>query len=343
MIPLGNISLPRDKRKCRTGRIAQAHCACRLAFDRANERTDLKYRKYAYYKTHPVDDAQMAHQVAQYDEEIRYVDAQLERLHEAFERAGRKSTWLVTSDHGEEFNERGSWGHAHTLYNEQLHIPLLAWGDRIASPRVITQRVGTEDIAPTIARWGGTNLGDVDGIDLRPVLVGGRTPARSHVAETSRFSSHRLSWLEGDWRLEWDVSAKTAELFNVAEDPKETTDLAAEEPEKVAALKRNLLTELGTPWEARESADLLTKGLFFQEGADSGRSLSVEPGDRFGVSPVDAAVRLKGGGKQARWRAAGGKRPDKAAPVTLMAETQAGAVQLSEDERKRLEALGYVE
>ena len=76
---------------------------------------------------------------------------------------------------------------------------------------------------------------------------------------------------------------------------------------------------------------------------DSGRALSVQPGDRFGVSPVDAAVRLQGGGKKARWRAAGGKHPGKAAPVALAADAQADAVQLSEDERKQLEALGYVE
>jgi len=311
-------------------------------FDRANNEDDLKYRKYSYYKRNPVDDEQMAHQVAQYDEEIRYVDAQLERLHNAFEAAGRDSTWIVTSDHGEEFNERGSWGHAHTLYKEQLHVPFIAWGDRISSPRVVTQRVGIEDIAPTLAKWGGTAL-DVDGIDLRPIMVGGRTPPRSHVAETSRFATHRLSWLEGDWRLEWDVKTGQSELFNVAEDPAERNDVSDAHPERVESLRTNLLTSLGDAWEAKADATLATKGSFYQSGKELGRTLTVSPGDAFGVTPVDATVRLKGAGKGSRWRAAGGKRPGSDAPVALKNDAQAAGVQLSENERRRLEALGYIE
>ena len=69
--------------------------------------------------------AQFEHQIAQYDEAIRYVDDQLARLDAKLREAGRKVRWVITSDHGEEFGERGSWGHAHTLYAEQLRIPLI--------------------------------------------------------------------------------------------------------------------------------------------------------------------------------------------------------------------------
>src|SRR3954449_6495045 len=42
----------------------------------------------------------------------------------------------------------------------------------------------------------------------------------------------------GDWKLVWRVSLpQAAELFNLAEDPYETTDLAAKHPDRVAALQ----------------------------------------------------------------------------------------------------------
>ena len=32
---------------------------------------------------------------------------------------------VVTSDHGEEFDDHGSWGHGHSVYQELLHVPLM--------------------------------------------------------------------------------------------------------------------------------------------------------------------------------------------------------------------------
>jgi len=36
-----------------------------------------------------------------------------------------KSTIILLSDHGEEFNEHGAWEHGHSLYNELIKIPLI--------------------------------------------------------------------------------------------------------------------------------------------------------------------------------------------------------------------------
>jgi arylsulfatase A-like enzyme len=58
---------------------------------------------------------------------------------------------VFTSDHGEEFGERGMMGwHSHTLYDELLHVPLIIKfpGNRFAGTRVATQ-VRSIDIAPT--------------------------------------------------------------------------------------------------------------------------------------------------------------------------------------------------
>ena len=84
------------------------------AFDRAPEKGDLKCKNYFHFKKKKVKAAQKTHQIAQYDEEILYVDAQLKRLSDVFSQAFRFAV-VITADHGEEFWERGSWGHAHTL------------------------------------------------------------------------------------------------------------------------------------------------------------------------------------------------------------------------------------
>ena len=120
--------------------------------------------------------------------------------------------FVITSDHGEEFGERGSWGHAHTLYAEQLHIPLIMSGPGL-SAQVIDTPVGTQDIAPTLLRWAGVTSGlSADGVDLGPIAAGAPLD-RAFPAETTRFSTARLGLREGDLRLEWDLRSGEAELF----------------------------------------------------------------------------------------------------------------------------------
>ena len=129
--------------------------------------------------------------------------------------AGRDAIWIVTSDHGEEFGERGSWGHAHTLYKEQVHIPL------IVSPtkeiKVEHQHVGIEDIAPTIGGITGVEFHG-SGISLLKLQ---KTKRRNFVFETSRFYSNRQAILSDEYKLEWDVVKNTTELFHITTDFKE--------------------------------------------------------------------------------------------------------------------------
>jgi len=89
-----------------------------------------------------------------YDGEIRYVDAQIQRLVQFLRDKGlyKNTMLIITSDHGEEFMEHGSMAcHAHTLYNELLFIPLIIkfpkgqWAGRI-----IPDPVALNDLMPTV-------------------------------------------------------------------------------------------------------------------------------------------------------------------------------------------------
>lgn len=81
-----------------------------------------------------------------YDAKLRYADAQVGRL---LSFVPKDTIVIITADHGEEFGEHGGWGHARTLYDEVIHVPLLIkWPGR--TPRVETNLVGLDRIAPAL-------------------------------------------------------------------------------------------------------------------------------------------------------------------------------------------------
>ena len=303
-------------------------------FDRPAQKGDARYRNYFHHAREPLDDAQLAHQIAQYDEEILYLDAQLARLHEALGR--RDTVWLVTADHGEEFFERGSWGHAHTLYPEQLRVPMILSGAGVPAGRVIEPAVGLEDVAPTLAAIAGAVI-EGDGLDLGPHLGDEPPPARPFIASTSRFKTNRVSLWEADERLDWDLRRRRTELYA---DPLDATDLARGRRDDAKAKKARLMALLGTPWEADPGAVTVEGGALIGDGAVLRSPLMVKEPRRFAVIPPDAAVSHDGAGP---WRAGGGALPPADAAVRYDGVRGGAEVDLSDEETARLRALGYIQ
>ena len=64
---------------------------------------------------------------ALHDGEISYHDRHFDAFLRKLDELGlmEKTIFVVTSDHGEEFNEHGSWGHGHSIFQELLHVPLI--------------------------------------------------------------------------------------------------------------------------------------------------------------------------------------------------------------------------
>ncbi len=312
-------------------------------FDRAPTSDDTKYKNYFHFKKHLPDEAQLAHQRAQYDESIRYVDDQLRRLRDAAAAAGREVRFIITSDHGEEFGERGSWGHAHTLYAEQLHVPLIMSGGGLPAGVVVDGAVGTQDIAPTLAAWAEQPPLAADGWDLAPAIAGTELPARPFTAETTRFKTNRLGLYEAGLRLEWDVKDQTLELFDPHSDPREEHDLAADRPAEVLRLQKRLLEVVGEPWQARTAGTVKSGGAIFKDGRMWGHKLVVQPGDTFLVLPYDAKLRLVADGTtHGPWTGVGGTSPAPDAPLAWLG-SKTGGVEMDDDQAKMLQALGYIQ
>jgi len=173
------------------------------------------------------DDPDVRHVVSLYDGEIRYMDDHLGRFLDKLTHLGldHRTVVVFTSDHGEEFAERGVVGrHGHTLADELLHVPLLIRVPGI-KPRVVERQVRLIDLAPTLLALmnidpgaeplQGQNLlahGHASGPHL-PVLSERTSPAGLWVS--LRYPDRKVIGLEG----------RTFLLHDLVSDPAEQQDI----------------------------------------------------------------------------------------------------------------------
>jgi len=94
---------------------------------------------------------------ALYDGEIAYTDHEISRLLSGLRERGITDDCLVIliADHGEEFLDHSKMGHAHSLYQELLHVPLIISGAGFQPGSVCSLGVSQADILPTVLSWAG--------------------------------------------------------------------------------------------------------------------------------------------------------------------------------------------
>jgi arylsulfatase A-like enzyme len=169
---------------------------------------------------------------ALYDGEVAFTDAQVGRLLDGLD---TESVVVLTSDHGEEFLDHGGFEHGHSLHSELTHIPLIVRAPGLGSGRVAST-VRHIDVAPTLCE-----LADVPapvafvGRSLVPLVGDVAARPRPVYSHGNMWSEPLQSWRAGAWTLILPASGP-ASLYRAA-DPR---DVAAEEPQQVAALTRAL-------------------------------------------------------------------------------------------------------
>ena len=94
------------------------------------------------YVAHPDDVEYGTTEEDLYDGEIAYTDKHIGRLLDdvAHSPATAKTIIVVTSDHGDGFNEHGFINHGIALYRELLHVPLIFYVPDNEPPRPSTGR-----------------------------------------------------------------------------------------------------------------------------------------------------------------------------------------------------------
>ncbi len=114
------------------------------------------------------------HLQALYDGDIASWDEQFKPFMDALEALGvlENALVIVTADHGESFNEHGSWTHGTSLYQEEIRVPLLMrYSGRIAPGSVIESPVQSYDLMPTILDYAGLPIpADIQALSLRPLI-----------------------------------------------------------------------------------------------------------------------------------------------------------------------------
>ena len=160
------------------------------------------------------------HMCALYDSELLWTDSQLERLFGFLRDNGLSENTIVilVADHGEEFMEHGDWGHAHNLYQQSLHVPLIITGPGIPSGYVEEANVGQFDVLPTILDYLCLPAPDhIEGISLLAPFPEDRIiPSSGVLADTSS-----ASCLQNRSKVLWFVETDSVETYDLEEDPLE--------------------------------------------------------------------------------------------------------------------------
>lgn len=198
--------------------------------------------------------------IAQYDAEIRSTDAQLRRLINGLESAGKLDDVLVviTADHGEGLGEHDFYfEHGWFTYQGQLRVPLVLHFPGQREPRVVDTPVGLIDLAPTILEiLGVPRPGEFLGRSLLPLINGQPgEPAPIYAMTPDVYPHQYRSLRSGRWKYIVDENGRE-ELYNLAADPGESINLAGR-----AHFQRDILR------------DLLQDGEWDEDGGDR-RTLS---------------------------------------------------------------------
>jgi arylsulfatase A-like enzyme len=184
-----------------------------------------------------ISDVERRHYMSQYDGAIAYLDAQIERLVERLVQLKQfeNTILVVTSDHGEAFEEHGHIGHGWTVHQEETWVPLLIKysGQRVGA--VSDAVVSLVDLTPTLLMaTGGATVADGHGVDLSSPRIGDN--ARSIFIEAylsagrilnDRVKHPLLSWAVVSPERLKTISASDGrqELYDLRVDPFETGDL----------------------------------------------------------------------------------------------------------------------
>lgn len=149
---------------------------------------------------------------------------------------------IFTSDNGPRkmLSSGGFKGGKGSLYEGGHRVPFIAfWPSKIKEGRVSDEVILSMDFLPTFASLAGTELpenNNIDGVDLS-----------SHILNDQALPERKVFWAKSKGRVIRDEDWKlikyengSIELFNLADDIKETTNLSEKHPELVNQLSVQL-------------------------------------------------------------------------------------------------------
>lgn len=193
------------------------------------------------------DEARVRALLGAYRAEIRYLDAQLEKLFASLS----SSAWLentvvvITSDHGEEFLEHAGIDHLMTLYEEMIHVPLLVYAPWLFKPAVHNHPVSNLKVFEFLKNLVGFSKKELkaNGDDLlAPFYAAGPVFAERVAREDIEFVGMQAV-IQDNWKrilASPEYGRLRSGLYDVSTDPYESLDLSSANPEKLNEMDRLL-------------------------------------------------------------------------------------------------------
>jgi len=195
---------------------------------------------------------QMQHQEegqrAVYGAMVNGMDTGIGKVIEKLKATGQYDNTLIFfySDNGGAANGASNGplrGHKGMVFEGGIRVPfLVSWPAVIRGGTRYLNPVSALDIYPTILAATGLDYSGkepLDGVDLIPYLQGDKQkekPNQTMFWRTAEGLSYAVR--QGDYKLVMSGYKDKTFLFNLAEDPYEMHDLAAEQPQKVAELEK---------------------------------------------------------------------------------------------------------
>jgi arylsulfatase A-like enzyme/Tfp pilus assembly protein PilF len=196
--------------------------------------------------------------------EVSATDAALGPLLEPLLQAGANGRTLValTSDHGESLGEHGEMTHGIFAYEATLRVPLVLFAPRLFGHRVVADAVRHVDLLATILDAVAQPIPrGLAGHTLLPLAFGSRQEASASYFESLSSAKNR-GWAPlyglSRGRMKY-IDLPIPEIYDLAQDPHETRNLAAAEPQTLEDMQALLrpLRSADTGWrKAEESAEI---------------------------------------------------------------------------------------
>ncbi len=175
-------------------------------------------------------EANVARLRRQYQGEIRELDSELERLVTGLETMGRLENTLlvITSDHGEEFNEHGGLAHGSTLFEEVLRVPMILWAKSGTPAYQSDLAFHQVDFTPTMLEAMGLPLpDDMDGLSRwRDLLNENLEPPMNLLFHLDLGDARFVALSQGPRKIVRDLVSHESMIFDLSVDPGEQQDIA---------------------------------------------------------------------------------------------------------------------
>ncbi len=179
-----------------------------------------------------------------YDGEVAFVDEQVGLLLEGLGASAERILIAVTADHGESLGEHGEATHGFFLYEAAVHVPLVIAGPGVPAGRRVAEPVSLVSVMPTLLEL--LELAVPDGLDGRSAASLIRDEAQGEpelLYAEALFPRLHFDWAgtrsvrRGRWKL---IEAPRPELYDLEQDPHETSNVFAEHPDVVSELRAEL-------------------------------------------------------------------------------------------------------